>query len=116
MTGLRKGRALAILWADVPAAGRADLEAWAAREPLAPTDPAVGVLAIVAGVKRTLLRAVVAAIVIRIAADPHIIVIRIGFVQHAVIVNVRVASVADLILVVVFLSRVVGARTIVVGI
>jgi hypothetical protein len=46
VTGLRKGRALAILWADVPAASRADLEVWAASKPLAPTDPAVGVLAI----------------------------------------------------------------------
>lgn len=46
MTGLRKGRALAILWADVPAPRRADLEAWAASEPLAPTDPAAGVLAV----------------------------------------------------------------------
>ena len=46
MTGLRKGRALAILWAEVPAARRADLEAWATSEPLAPTDPAVGVLAV----------------------------------------------------------------------
>jgi hypothetical protein len=45
-TGLRKGRALAILWAEAPAARRADLEAWAASEPLAPTDPAVGVLAV----------------------------------------------------------------------
>jgi len=46
MTGLRKGRALAILWADVPSAQRADLEAWATSEPLAPTDPAAGVLAV----------------------------------------------------------------------
>jgi hypothetical protein len=46
MTGLRKGRALAILWADVPSAQRADLEAWAASERLAPTDPAAGVLAV----------------------------------------------------------------------
>jgi hypothetical protein len=45
-TGLRKGRALAILWAEVPASRRADLEAWAAKEPLAPTDPAAGVLAV----------------------------------------------------------------------
>jgi hypothetical protein len=43
--GLRKGRALAILWADVPQARRADLEAWATSEPLAPADPAAGVLA-----------------------------------------------------------------------
>ena len=46
MTALRKGRALAILWADVPAAGRADLEAWVAAEPLAPPEPAAGVLAV----------------------------------------------------------------------
>jgi hypothetical protein len=45
VTGLRKGRALAILWADVPPAHRADLEAWATSEPLAPTDSAAGVLA-----------------------------------------------------------------------
>ena len=44
--GLRKGLALAILWAQVPAAHRADVESWAASEPLAPTDPAVGVLAV----------------------------------------------------------------------
>ena len=44
--GLRKGRALAILWAEVPAARRADLEAWAASEPIAPTDPAARVLAV----------------------------------------------------------------------
>ena len=46
MTGLRKGRGLAVLWADVPAAQRADLEAWATSEPLAPTDPAAGILAV----------------------------------------------------------------------
>ena len=46
MTGLRKGRALAILWADVPSAQRADLEAWATSEPLAPADPEAGVLAV----------------------------------------------------------------------
>ncbi|HEY7141256.1 MAG TPA: hypothetical protein VIE44_14220 [Methylomirabilota bacterium] len=46
MTGLRKGRALAILWAEVPAARRPDLEAWAAGDPLAPTDPTAGVLAV----------------------------------------------------------------------
>jgi hypothetical protein len=46
VNGLRKGRALAILWADVPTAQRADLEAWAVSEPLAPTDPAAGVLAV----------------------------------------------------------------------
>jgi hypothetical protein len=46
VTGLRKGRGLAILWADVPADRRADLEVWASSEPLAPTDPAAGVLAI----------------------------------------------------------------------
>jgi hypothetical protein len=46
MAGLRKGRALAILWADVPAAQRADLEAWATSEPLASTDPAAGILAV----------------------------------------------------------------------
>ena len=46
MAGLRKGRALAILWADVPAAQRADLEAWATGEPLAPTDPEAGILAV----------------------------------------------------------------------
>ena len=45
-TGLRKGLALAILWAEVPASHRADVESWAASEPLAPTDPAVGVLAV----------------------------------------------------------------------
>jgi hypothetical protein len=45
-TGLRKGRALAILWAEVPVTRRADLEAWAMDEPLAPTDPAAGVLAV----------------------------------------------------------------------
>ena len=45
-TGLRKGRALAILWAEVPAAHHTDVESWAASEPLAPTDPAVGVLAV----------------------------------------------------------------------
>ena len=44
--GLSKGLALAILWAQVPAAHRADVESWAASEPLAPTDPAVGVLAV----------------------------------------------------------------------
>jgi len=46
MTGLRKGRALAILWADVPSAQRADLEAGATSEPLAPADPEAGVLAV----------------------------------------------------------------------
>jgi hypothetical protein len=46
VTGLRKGRALAILWADLPQGGRADLEAWAAQEPLAPIDPPSGVLAV----------------------------------------------------------------------
>lgn len=46
MTHLRKGRALAILWADVPPAGRAALESWAAEEPLAPIDPPSGVLAV----------------------------------------------------------------------
>jgi hypothetical protein len=45
-TGLRKGRALTILWAEVPAARRADLETWATSEPLAPADPAAGVLAV----------------------------------------------------------------------
>lgn len=44
--GLRKGRAVAILWAEVPAARRADLEAWATSEPLAPADPAAGLLAL----------------------------------------------------------------------
>jgi hypothetical protein len=44
--GLRKGRAVAILWVEVPAARRADLEAWATSEPLAPADPAAGVLAL----------------------------------------------------------------------
>lgn len=45
-TGLRKGRALAILWAEVSPPGRADLEGWAAKAPLAPIDPAAGVLAV----------------------------------------------------------------------
>jgi hypothetical protein len=45
VTSLRKGRALAILWADVAEVGRADLEAWASREPLAAIDPPSGVLA-----------------------------------------------------------------------
>ena len=43
---LRKGRALAILWADVPEAGRAELAGWATKEPLASIDPASGVLAV----------------------------------------------------------------------
>jgi hypothetical protein len=46
VTGLRKGRALAILWAEPPAARRAELEAWAASEPLAAPDAAAGVLAV----------------------------------------------------------------------
>lgn len=46
MTALRKGRALAILWADVPASRRGDLETWATGEALAPADPATGVLAV----------------------------------------------------------------------
>ena len=46
MTTLRKGRALAILWADAPQAARADLEEWAAKDTLAPVDPAAGVLAV----------------------------------------------------------------------
>ena len=46
MTSLRKGRALTILWADVPQSGRTDLERWAAEEPLAAIDPATGVLAV----------------------------------------------------------------------
>ena len=46
MTHLRKGRALAILWADVPGGGRVDLEAWAAEDALAAIDPATGVLAV----------------------------------------------------------------------
>jgi hypothetical protein len=45
VTALRKGQALAILWADPPAGSRADWEAWAAGQPLAPVDPATGVLA-----------------------------------------------------------------------
>ena len=45
-TSLRKGQALAVLWAEVPAARRADLEVWATGEPLAPLDPAAGVLAV----------------------------------------------------------------------
>jgi hypothetical protein len=45
VTVLRKGRALAILWADVPAARRDDLEAWAASEPFARPDLEAGVLA-----------------------------------------------------------------------
>lgn len=46
MTGLRKGRALAILWADAPSAKREDLAAWATSGPLAATDPGAGVLAV----------------------------------------------------------------------
>jgi hypothetical protein len=46
MTALRKGRALAIFWADVPTDRRAGLEAWAAGGLLAPVDPAAGVLAV----------------------------------------------------------------------
>jgi hypothetical protein len=46
VTELRKGRALAILWAEAPAARRADVEAWAASEPLAPADRAAGILAV----------------------------------------------------------------------
>ena len=45
-TGLRKGRAVAILWADLPAARRGDLETWATGEALAPADPGTGVLAV----------------------------------------------------------------------
>jgi hypothetical protein len=46
VTSLRKGRALAILWADVPPPGRAALESWAAKDALGPVDPAAGVLAV----------------------------------------------------------------------
>ena len=35
---LRKGRALAILWAEVPESHRADVESWATSEPLALAD------------------------------------------------------------------------------
>lgn len=45
MTSLRKGTALAILWADVPAEGRAALEAWAASEPLPAVGHGQGILA-----------------------------------------------------------------------
>jgi hypothetical protein len=45
VTALRKGTALAILWADVPAGGRAALEAWAAGEPMPPVGHGHGVLA-----------------------------------------------------------------------
>jgi hypothetical protein len=44
--GLRKGRGVAILWADVPPARRGELETWAAGEALAPADPGAGILAI----------------------------------------------------------------------
>jgi hypothetical protein len=43
---LRKGRALAILWAEVPESHRADVESWATSEPLVLADPARGVLAV----------------------------------------------------------------------
>jgi hypothetical protein len=46
LTDLRKGRALAILWAEVPAARRADVDAWATTEPLAPADRTTGILAV----------------------------------------------------------------------
>jgi hypothetical protein len=46
VTVLRKGRAVAILWADLPAARRGDLETWATGEALAPADPGTGVLAV----------------------------------------------------------------------
>jgi hypothetical protein len=46
VTSLRKGRALAILWADVLPAARADLESWATQEALAPLDPPSGILAV----------------------------------------------------------------------
>jgi hypothetical protein len=45
-TGPRKGLAVAILWADMPAPRRGDLETWAISEALAPTDPGTGVLAV----------------------------------------------------------------------
>jgi hypothetical protein len=46
VTEIRKGRALAILWAEVPAAQRAEVEAWATGEPLAPADRTAGILAV----------------------------------------------------------------------
>ena len=45
MTALRKGRAVSILWAELPAARLAELETWAAGEALPPADPGAGVLA-----------------------------------------------------------------------
>jgi hypothetical protein len=46
LTDLRKGRVLAILWAEVPAARRAELETWATSEPLASVGPTTGILAV----------------------------------------------------------------------
>jgi hypothetical protein len=46
MTGLRKGRAVAILWADTAASRRGELETWAAGEALGAADPGSGVLAV----------------------------------------------------------------------
>ncbi len=43
---LRKGLALAILWADLPVDTRAEFEAWAAGEPIADCDRAAGVLSV----------------------------------------------------------------------
>ncbi len=43
---VRKGLALSILWADLPAGSHAGFEAWAAREPIGPLGEASGVLGV----------------------------------------------------------------------
>ncbi|HEU5322231.1 MAG TPA: hypothetical protein VFX28_15615 [Methylomirabilota bacterium] len=44
--GMRKGMALAVLWAEAPGAALGDVEAWAAATPPAAADPDAGVLSV----------------------------------------------------------------------